>query len=51
MNTKGENTMAGQAANCSREEVRSKIKSVECGMTKGSGPKENTDLKKTTKKK
>lgn len=43
--------MAGQAAHCSREEVRSKIKAVECTTTKGSGPKENADLKKTTKKK
>ena len=43
--------MAGQAANCSREEVRAKIKAVECSTTKSGGAKESMDLKKTTKKK
>lgn len=43
--------MAGQAAMCSREEIKSKIKSIECTTTKSSGSKESMDLKKTTKKK
>lgn len=42
--------MAGQAALCSREEVRSKIKAVECNYGSGKGKGESKDLAKTMAK-